>query len=205
MKNTTFIKLLYAFTLVVLAGALVICMNLHLPFFMLSRDPIAIGKLQPYHGFLSNLGAIFWSFSVATCFLGYQLFIKQQNRKEDSKFIAFAGILSVILLIDDFFLFHEEIFSRYFHLNELYLFAVYGLLFLYYVFAYKSIIQKSNYIFLIVSFCFFLASIIVDVTMNTEENYMFHHLFEDGFKFVGIISWFCYHFLFVKDRLLTSV
>jgi hypothetical protein len=199
LSNKSLIVFIYVFAALVILFSIIFCIIFNVPFSNLSKDPISVAEAKPYIGFISNVGAMFWSFTTAICFFTASVLPKKNNTSKMSYFCLFAGIISFFLLIDDFFLFHERIFPKLFHLDEKYLFGFYGILVAFYLIKFKNLILKSQYLHLIVALALFTISVSVDVLMASEfEN---RHYFEDIPKFFGIISWFCFHFFVCKNIL----
>lgn len=102
-------------------------------------------------------------------------------------FLLVGGLISLILLLDDLFLFHEIVFPLYFKIPEKIVFLSYGLMVLGYITRFRKLIFETDFIFLLFAFCFFGLSIIIDIL-----DLRVSALFEDGSKLFGIVSWFGY-------------
>jgi hypothetical protein len=161
------------------------------PISTFTRDPMAVAHGRPYYGFISNAGAVIWSFSAAICLFSYWVLPRDIDRSDSlRRFILLGGLISAILLGDDLFMLHESVYPYLFSVPEEVVFSVYGLLLLFYVLRFWSIIRKTEYLLLILSGFFFGVSIGVD--RLPEDLLAFHHLFEDGAKLFGIVSWLGY-------------
>lgn len=202
IKYRPFLYGLYGFAALVLISAAVFCYVEEIPFGDLTRDPNAITPSKSYFGVISNLGVLFWSFSAVVCLYTYSLLfdsISNRNQQTQSNLsvLLWGGIISMMLLFDDFFLLHEVVFKALFSLDEKVTFAIYGVILLYYLFRFrKFIFQKSPYIFLLLSFFFFGLSLVFDFLPRFTDQW--HHLFEDAPKFLGIVSWFAFQFISSK-------
>jgi hypothetical protein len=165
---------------------------LNIPFSDFTRDPVAITGGHPFLGIISNIGVMFWSFSVIVCFFSYAL-LKANNKTHDVLgFIVFGGFISLVLLLDDLFMLHEYIYPKYFGISEKIVFLSYCLIVLFYLVKFRKIIKETDLSFILLAFFFFSFSILVD--MLPKSLLPWHHFFEDGSKFFGVISWFYYHF-----------
>ena len=80
------------------------------PISTLTRDPSVILKGTPFHGFLSSIGVLLWSWTAAISLFCYVLLRKSGDRNELTKFVLMGGLLTSMLLLDDFFMFHDWIF-----------------------------------------------------------------------------------------------
>lgn len=164
----------------------------NIPFSYFTRDPLSITGGHSYFGIISNIGVILWSFSVAICLFSYVL-LKTSNKPHDVlRFIMFGGFISLVLLLDDLFMLHERIYPRYLGVREKIVFLFYGVLILFYLVKFRKIIVETDFIFILFAICFFALSILVD--LMPKSLLPWHHLFEDGPKFFGIVSWFGYQF-----------
>lgn len=164
----------------------------------LSRDAIQTLWHEPnaevnfYIGFLSNIGVIFWCFTVAILFFSFKIALDNGIPKKVYQFFFFSGILSLLLLVDDFFLMHDVIIPYYIHISEKFLYLFYGLYVLALFYLFREIIWESDYLLFLLAFASLASSVITDVLLTVGISIKETYLFEDGFKFIGIISWFIY-------------
>lgn len=155
-----------------------------------TRDPATVMAFNPFIGLLSNLGILVWSATASCCFFAAAV-LKTKDR-EITLFLFFSGLLTTLLLFDDFFLFHEKIWVKLFNVEEMTVFLVYSILTLICLFRFRKLLIKTDLGFLILAFGFFSTSIAVDFFFAAGRYPFWHYLFEDGLKFFGIISWFHY-------------
>jgi hypothetical protein len=160
----------------------------------LTRDPLAIAKAPFYFGSISNIGILFWCSAVAICFFSFRLLSDIRRNQEFQQFFLFSGGITSILLLDDLFLVHEEVFPSYLNIPEKLAFVGYGMIISLYLIKLRKTILKTEFILLILAFCFLGLSVTIDflpiLTRFLGEEGIF--LLEDGFKLLGIISWFTY-------------
>lgn len=156
------------------------------------RDPASTMESSPFLGFVSQIGVLMWCASAVTCFFSYSLIRKTEGSRDVSWFLLLGGLITSVLLFDDFFMLHDEIFQDYFNFGEKKTFLIYGMIVLAYLVKFRKLILGTSYIFLVLACSCFALSIIVDRLPQTLLP--LHHLFEDGFKFIGIVSWFGYYF-----------
>ena len=162
-----------------------------IPVSKFTRDPLAIAGGRPFYGFVSNIGVIMWSASMALCFFSYSL-LKAGNAPGKVLYFVFSGgALSLILLLDDLFMLHEHFFPRYLGYGEKVVFLTYGLLLLIYVAVFFDRIFDRNGFYLCCFVFFFALSVLVD--RLPESVLPMHHIFEDGSKLLGITSWLGFH------------
>ncbi|MGJ5631351.1 hypothetical protein [Nostoc sp. CALU 1950] len=153
----------------------------------LTRDPSSIMSAPFYLGFFSNIGILFWCSSAIICLFSYMLLKKDIRAKEYSSFFLFSGLLTSLLLFDDFFLIHESVFPDYLHISEKIVYAGYIALMLMFFLKFKTILKKTEFLILLSAFIFFGLSIVCD---NIFPNIPV--AIEDTFKLVGITTWFTY-------------
>jgi hypothetical protein len=156
----------------------------------LTRDPLAVTGSHPFIGFVSNLGAVFWSCATAVCLFSYIVLSDHRKRSDFRFFVLFGGLLSLLLLFDDLYMLHELFYRKYLGLNEKFVFLIYGVLILFYLVRFRKRILESEFLYLAMALALFALSIAVD--RLPEDLLPVHHLFEDGPKFLGILSWFGY-------------
>lgn len=165
-----------------------------------TRDISAIGGLPFYAGLVSQIGGLFWFATLAICV--FTLFILEAQGRSDKsprRFLLQASILSAVLLLDDFFLFHEDIGPDYLHIGEKSIVLSYLILGAVFLFSNRRVILASEYLLLGLALALFMLSIFVDATdleeidrfgfFLTEQFLIF---LEDGFKFVGVSTWLLY-------------
>lgn len=154
-----------------------------------TRDPIQVLDGPIYTGVLSNVGILLWAATAAiTLFCGDFL---RRNRPYAgwSPFLLSAGGLTTLLLLDDLFLFHEVLFPEYLNIHERALPVTYGLLMVLFLVYFRNTIWRTNALILILALGFFGLSIGIDIV---DIPFRGIHLFEDGSKLLGIVSWGTY-------------
>lgn len=204
VRDKIWFFVLYFLAFLLLIGLVVFSVNFDVHFSNLTRDPSSISGTPPYYGFLSNLGIIIWSFSVAINFFTYSIIKKRKSMIRDKRlFILYSGFLGLLLLVDDMFLLHETVFPVYFSLNEKIVLVLYAVAMLYFLIRFKTVILKqTNYIFLGLFLCFLGTSVLIDILPEFSERW--HYLLEDGPKFLGIVSWLGYQFLASREFITTK-
>lgn len=154
-------------------------------FALFTRDPGASYDFHPITGIVSNIGILFWCSTAAICLFCSAMLYKNGNIKR-RKFLMFSGLLTLMLLLDDFFMLHEFIIPRYFHISEKVTYVIYMVLVLVYLYKFYELIKKTEYPFLLLALGFFALSVLSDVFLLQRG---WEYLAEDGFKLLGIASW----------------
>jgi len=157
-----------------------------------TRDPATVMAFNPFIGLLSNLGILIWSATASCCFFAAAVLKTKDQDRKITLFLFFSGLLTTLLLFDDFFLLHEKVWVKLFNVEEMTIFLIYVILTLIYLFRFRKLLMKTSLYFLILAFGFFSVSIAVDFFFVAGKHAFWHYLFEDGLKFFGIISWFHY-------------
>ncbi len=169
----------------------------HIAFGDLTRDVFHLGDIPIYSGILSNMGVFMWLVSFSICLFTYISLRFKRSKKKFIEFVLFFGILSLLLLLDDFFMLHERVYYHYLGIPEKVIFGGYGLLLIYGLIRFRKTILNTDYIFLLSSLFFIAFSVAVDVFQNRLEEWcgQWRIVLEDGMKFAGIAVW---SFYFIK-------
>lgn len=157
----------------------------------LTRDPIHKTGLHPFVGFVSNLGVILWGFTAAVCFFSSFVLRRSGSSREGVRFYLYAGLITTWLMLDDLFLFHDVILREYVGIREYISYPLYVALVALFFYVYRHRVLRTEYVILLLSIGFFIVSLTMDLAIDNElvpGNY----LFEDGFKFLGIVAWLVY-------------
>jgi hypothetical protein len=159
-----------------------------IPLSSFTRDMAAIAHVHPLIGIVSNVGILMWCATVAICFFSRSL-LHHQGLQAEARFLFWAGLVTLVLLIDDLFMVHEYIAPVHFHLNEKLVLASYACGAGAYLVSHRRLILASNYQLLAAAMMLFTVSMLVDFT----DARGWWAVSEDGFKILGIASWLGYH------------
>jgi hypothetical protein len=140
-----------------------------------------------YTGFLSNMGMLFWSSTVAVCFFTATFVARRAATRPTGRFLYASGLLTLFLLMDDLFQLHERVFPLSLGIPEPIVFLGYLSVTFVYLVRFRGVILESDYLLLGLALGFFGLSVAVDVFTEGEL-----YLWEDGAKFVGIVTWLAY-------------
>jgi hypothetical protein len=173
-------------------------------FDLLSRDPIQLLNGKPYYGILSNTGIIFWCATSAILLFSSKISSSKKGANQQTVFLFLGGLLSLFMLVDDFFMIHDVVFPEYLNLDEKVFYTFYGLSAISIFIFYRKIILDTDYIILILSCMFLGASALTDVAIAVGLRLAHPFIVEDGFKFLGIITWFAY-FIRTSYMLIKSI
>ena len=184
----TFIPSLAILMMLAAAG---IFFDAHLP--DLTRDVAAIADIHPLAGVLSNLGILLWCAAASVC-LFTALTLRGSIPQDEYNFLLSTFLLSAYLMFDDFFLFHEDLATRYLNLNEYIVFGGLGIAVVAYLVKFRRLILRSNYIVLFLALGFLAISAVIDKAICPMFLEIGHWeiFLEDGAKWLGIASWCSY-------------
>jgi hypothetical protein len=182
----TIIKL-YLLIIILFLIALLIISQSHLDMEILTRDPAAVAATHPLTGMISNLGILLWCSCAAICLFCFKLLKTKPLNREFSLFFLFSGYLTTILVLDDLFLLHEDIFPKYLNISEKLVLCTYAIVFSLYLFRFKKLILKTDFLLLLLAFGFFSASIISEILIKNDVI-----MVEDWLKLFGIVNWLAY-------------
>lgn len=163
-----------------------------------SRDAIQTlwhepnAEVEFYIGFLSNIGIMFWCFTVSILMISSKIASDLGRPSTLCQFLFFSGLLTLFMLVDDLFLLHDVIIPYYLEISEKFFYLFYGSSVLALLYFYRAVILKTDFVLFLLAFAFMASSVITDVLLTLGITISDIYLFEDGFKFMGIISWFVY-------------
>ena len=164
----------------------------NIPFSRLTRDPLSLAKLSPLHGIVSNVGILIWCATASICFFA-AIILKKRGGTHVSNFLFFSGLITSLLLLDDFFTIHESL-RDYVGISEKITYAVYVVIIGIYLFRYRHDIWNRHVLLLILGSVFFGISVGLDLFQKNAVNILPGYFFiEDGIKLLGIASWAGYY------------
>jgi hypothetical protein len=183
-----------ALALVAVVVAAALAARAGVPFSALSRDPVTELHGPFYVGWLSNIGAILWCVAAAACLFGWAVARRtSMTRLPSPLFLLASGLLSALLMADDLLLLHDGLFPHVLHVGERKTLAAYALLVAAYLLRFRRDILATRWLPLAAAFGFFALSLAFDAgLLNVGEHR--RHVFEDGFKLIGI-AWWCGYFV----------
>ena len=197
MKIASVRHLLITFipTIAILAALVVVRVFFHVSMSDMTSDVTTIAKIHPLSGILSNLGILVWCAAASICAFA-AMTLRTIKPRDTFWFLLFSALVSSYLMIDDCFQFHQ-LASRYLGLNDKIIYMALGIAVTVYLIAFRRVIARTNYGFLVVAIGFLTRSVIIDAFLipylRRYGDWMY--LFEDGTKWLGIVSWGSYYVL----------
>lgn len=179
----------YVVALVLLLLAVLAATWQQVPVGDLTRDPAVVLDGHPFTGAISFIGILCWSATASICLFASGL----ENRRsapDRAGFLFAAAGLTGLLLVDDLFMLHDWIVPVYLGIPELLIYVTYALLALVYVIFYRQVILDHAAWLFAAAAGFFVLSVGTDLVIPDGPGI---YVWEDGLKFLGIISWSLFH------------
>ncbi len=173
---------------------------LDIPVEHFTADPARSYNAHPLTGIISHIGVLLWCSTAAIC-LYSSVLLKLDGETRDARFLFYSGLLSMVLLFDDLFMFHEALFPWYFHIPQRFVYVGYILMTVVYFFYFRKDILNSEYKILTIAIILLGLSVLGDFVLPQEG---IAYLFEDGFKAFGIATWAVYFMRLSFYRTLTD-
>ena len=157
-------------------------------------DPALVMRAHPLVGVVSNIGVLLWSATVTICFFSAAHIRRKDEMRELYLFLLASGFFTMLLMFDDLFMLHDELFPEYLHFPQNLVYLVYMGIALFYLFRYRASILKTDYVLFFLALGFFALSVGMDFVQPNKAHALLsaHYLFEDGFKLLGITGWLGY-------------
>jgi len=168
-----------------------------------SRDPLQTLEGKFYIGAISQIGILFWCVSAAILLYSLKIAYEQKKPKQQLWFLLFAGLLTVMMMIDDMFMFHDVIMPIYFHISEKVFYLFYGTAVVSLFYFFRKIVLKTDYLLFILAVILLGSSVITDIVIELGLKLPDEFFMEDGIKFLGLVSWFVY-FIRTSYRIIES-
>lgn len=185
------------------AGALLVAVAIAGFFFgvdvgKLLHDPAAVAGINPLIGVVSNLGVLLWAAAAFVCLFSAAL-MRHRGPHEAFVFALCAGLLSTYLMLDDFFMFHENLVERYIGVNEGGLYVCLAIATVVFLVRFRAVILRSDFGYLLLALGFLGTSVLIDTVVDyalpvfADRFPILEDIAEDGSKWFGIAFWACYY------------
>lgn len=160
---------------------------------MFTRDPMAVARMHPLTGVISNLGAILWTAGAALPLFTWFALRTMGSAGRFQGVLLGGGLLTTLLLFDDLFMLHEALYPRYLGLgaeSEGPILGVYGLCMAAYLVRGRARLLEARPFLLAAALGLFALSVVGD--QFVARDVVGRHMFEDGLKFLGIAAWLAF-------------
>jgi hypothetical protein len=165
------------------------------PMHYLTRDIASLAGVHPFFGVMSNLGLMLWAAAAAVSLL--TVLIRMKSGEGNTKFFLASGALSLWLLFDDAFLFHEELAPTHLGLMTEIVLAGLGVAVITWLGVFRREILAAGPFFLVLALGMFALSLGVDFAADifpaAETETSWRIFYEDAPKWLGIVFWLAFH------------
>lgn len=187
----------YAVTTAILSVVIYIGMEYNIELDHFTQDPVTVMDAPFYLGFFSHFGILFWCGTAILCFYTRIILRNTSTDPEQLKFLFYSGLLTSLLLFDDLFLLHEDVFPEFLNLNKGTVYLVYVNIIILYLLLFRREILNSEFIILMVASMLIAISQFVDMLPMPipEDSFL-----EDAVKLFGIVTWFIYYARYCFQR-----
>lgn len=191
LKNSAPVMVMtYAITTAVLSLVIFVGIEFDIELDHFTQDPVTVMDAPYYLGFFSHFGILFWCGTAILCFYTRIILRNTSISSEKLKFLLYSGLVTSLLLFDDLFLLHENVFPEYLNMNKGTVYVIYVNIIVLYLFIFRSEILQSEYIILVLASALIAISQFVDMLPMPlpEDSFL-----EDAVKLFGIVTWFIYY------------
>jgi uncharacterized membrane protein YgdD (TMEM256/DUF423 family) len=181
----------------VLMAALLAHVFGNVPFTVITRDPMATMVGDPLTGAQSVVGVGIWWLAAGICLFASAVASRSRVPPAVRSFLLWSGLLTAVLVLDDAFMFHDDLASRIFGLRERYVMLAYGVLLAAYLLRFRKVILRTEWLLLVGALAFFASSIGLDLYnqnsclefVTPTETCDWSMFVEDSLKLLGIVFW----------------
>jgi len=165
------------------------------PMHYLTRDIATLAGVHPFFGVMSNLGLMLWAAAAAVSLLTVLVLMK--SGESNPKFFLASGVLSLWLLFDDAFLFHEELGPKHLGIMTELALAALAAGVMAWLAVFRREILAGGPFFLVLALGMFALSLGFDFAADffpaeeTDESWRI--FYEDAPKWLGIVFWLAFH------------
>ena len=193
-RSTRWLYLTFLSAALVLATVAAISAIFQIPMSDLTRDVTIIAKIHPLSGLLSSLGILLWCATASICLFSAAA-LRNIESSEIYRFLFVSALLSMYLLFDDLFMFHETLAPQVLGLDQNVVILFLGLAVSSYLILFRSVILRTKYLFLLLALGMLTLSVAIDAIPRQWMSGLGHwvYLLEDGTKWIGITCWCSYY------------
>lgn len=160
-----------------------------IPVLDVTGDPVVLTDSPLYLGAVSFLGVLLWCATGVIGLFAAQL-LDSNPVPAERGYLRSVGVLSLVLCLDDLYLFHEELFPKHLGVPQTVVLAVYGAAALSIAWRHRRLLLESEFVLLGLAFALFGVSLVVDLFASGERKF---YLAEDGAKLLGVVTWLGFH------------
>ena len=128
------------------------------PLWLLTREASEAMYFPAYIGILSNLGGLTWMATTTICLFTVMLLHRSTTSFEIKMFILSAGLLSLVITVDDMFRLHDQILLGLLGIREGFFYLLYLLTIMAFLGIFRRQIFQRDYLLLVAALLFFFLS-----------------------------------------------
>jgi hypothetical protein len=161
-------------------------------------DVVTVAGLPFYAGFVPQLEGIMWAASLTICIFTFVALKRYQSDPGRSgRFLLHAGLVTLLMLFDNVFVFHGDSAPKYLHINKIVVLSIYAIVIVYFIASNWAEILSSEYLLGLLALgllgtSIFLDSLPLRAIHAPSALQQVRFFLEDGSKFAGIATWLTY-------------
>jgi hypothetical protein len=126
-----------------LAVVLIANVTVGLAFEDVMEDPAGLLDFHPLTGLVSQLGILIWWSAAVASLVTAALIAPRGTGAPERSFLLWSGVITAVLVLDDLFLFHENLAERYLGLGQRHIVVAYVVIAGLYVARFRSVLRSA--------------------------------------------------------------
>lgn len=174
------------FGILVIAAFVAAARVLDRSFRYFSKEPAETLEAAPYVGWFAHGTSLVWAAGAVCALLAGFVLWRAADRREPARFLLAGGLLTAVMVADDFFLLHDGVYAKAGIPEEL-VYALYGLAAVAVAWRWREEVLRAEALLFAAAVVAWGASVGSDFVQETTGRHL--HVWEDGAKFVGVLLW----------------
>jgi hypothetical protein len=163
----------------------------HLDAGFLTRDPAQVLGAVPYVGAFALVAMLIWGAGATVCLFTALVLRRAGVPPREHNYVLCAGLLTTLLVADDALMLHEQILPILLGISEKPTYAVYVLLTIALFVWFRDVVRRTRVWLLYAALAWFVVGVAIDLA-DPVSLLPQYYLWEDGTKFLGIVTWVGY-------------
>lgn len=169
-----------------------------------TRDVFSLADVPVYSGLYSNLGVFLWGTACVVALYSAGLVGERATWRGDRGALLGFGLLSGVLMVDDFFMFHEWIAPGFLGVPETVVVGTYGIALAGLLVAFRGVLARRGPTLLVAALLLFGASHGMDVVERPPAP-GWHYFLEESLKLLGLGCWTAFFLRFGAGAVRSSL